>query len=180
MSSRSSNKEFPSRHFVGWVQSAHGIRGEIFVRLQADQAEWLDDLHSLFLLAPDANELREFEVQFARPHKDGLIVKFREVVDRNTSELLRKHSVYIDSQLLVAEMGEAIYLKQVLGFAVVDRDQRVGEIVGFSSNGVQDLLRVKTDNGEVLIPFVDDFIVDLNFETRTVNMSLPEGLLDLD
>lgn len=170
---------------VGWVQSAHGIRGEIFVRLSAGSADWLDDLEQLYLLAseglnkPTANALTEHQVTYARPHKDGLIVKLADVVDRNRSEELRKSLVYIDSELLVAEAGEQIYLKEILGFDVSDRGTVVGKITGFSSNGMQDILQVaRTESGdEVLIPFVDDFIVEIDFEKKLVNMSLPEGLV---
>ena len=180
MFSRSSNKEFPGRHKVGWVQSAHGIRGEIFVRLSAGSADWLHGLKHLYLLSGDSESLSEHKVSFARPHKDGLIVKLADVVDRNRSEELRKSSVYIDSELLTAEPGERIYLGQILGFEVLDRGVAVGKITGFTSNGPQDLLQVAGVKGEILIPFVDDFIVDINFDGRIVNMSLPDGLLSID
>lgn len=176
MFSRSSNKEFPGRHKVGWVQSAHGIRGEIFVRLSAGSADWLDELEVFYLLTPEASELTKHSVSYARPHKDGLIVKLDDVKDRNRSEELRKSSVYIDSELLTAEEGEQIYLSQILGFEVVDRGTPVGKISGFATNGEQDLLEV----GSALIPFVDDFIVEIDFEKRIVNMTLPDGLLSIE
>lgn len=182
VSSKSWNNppQFAGRHFVGWVHSAHGIRGEIFVRLAAGQADWLDSLESLFLLLPTAEALSEFAIEVARPHKDGLIVRLKGVTDRNRSEELRKSSVYIDSTLLTAEPGERVFLKQILGFTVVNAGVKVGAIVGFASNGPQDLLRVKTQAHEALIPFVDDFIVQLDFDKREVNMNFPPDLLTLD
>ena len=55
----------------------------------------------------------------------------------------------------------------------------IGEIVDFSSNGAQDLLVVKTTAGhEALVPFVDDFIFNIDFDARQVRMDLPPGLIE--
>src|SRR5665213_1163206 len=105
--SRSSNKFtpqiFPGFHCVGWVKQAHGIRGELFVQLYASKADWLSDLNKIMLLAPMDSELKTWEVEVCRPHKEGLILKVKGVSDRNTSETMRKSGVYIPEKLLQAE-----------------------------------------------------------------------------
>jgi 16S rRNA processing protein RimM len=113
-----------------------------------------------------------------RPHKDGLIAELKGVVDRNHSETLRKSAVYIPEAALQAEPGEAIYLQQILGFTLVDVSQNVlGEVVGFATNGAQDLLRVKpADQAEFLVPFIEQFLVKIDFDKRQVSMDLPPGL----
>ena len=52
----------------------------------------------------------------------------------------------------------------------------LGEIVGFSSNGPQDLLVVEANGKTVEIPFVDAFIKKIDFKHQSVVMELPEGL----
>lgn len=95
---------------------------------------------------------------------------------------MRKSGVYIPESLIVAEEGEGIFLKQILNFKVIAPDEKqLGEIVGFATNGAQDLLRLKTAAGEeALIPFVDAFIVNIDFDKQTVKMDLPQGLLNLE
>lgn len=106
--------------------------------------------------------------------------------DRNRAEELRKSLVYISDSLLVAEAGEQIFLKQILGFVVVDiSGRRLGVVRAFGTNGVQDLLRVEREGeagggGEALVPFIDEFIVSLDFDRREIKMDLPEGLLDIE
>lgn len=56
----------------------------------------------------------------------------------------------------------------------------LGEIVDFSSNGVQDLLVVDAGGKKVEVPFVDDFIKKIDFKHQVVVMDLPEGLFDLE
>jgi 16S rRNA processing protein RimM len=183
--SRSSNKfipkNFPGFHCVGWVKQAHGIRGELFVQLYAGQADWLSNLNNIFLLGPSETSLKTWDVEVCRPHKDGLILKVKGVSDRNTSETMRRSGVYIPDAFLVAEDDGEIYLKEILNFEAVDMDGvRLGKIVGFSSNTVQDLLRLERENGpEALIPFVEAFVVHIDFDKQQVKMDLPPGLLDL-
>jgi len=167
---------------VGWVKQAHGIRGELFVQLYASKADWLSDLNKIMLLAPMDSELKTWEVEVCRPHKEGLILKVKGVSDRNTSETMRKSGVYIPEKLLQAEEGDGLFLKQVLNFTVIDPAGVIlGKIVGFGTNGVQDLLRVERENGvEALVPFVEAFIVNIDFDKQLVKMDLPQGLIDLE
>lgn len=117
-----------------------------------------------------------------KPHKDGMIVTLEGVKDRNRAEELAKSSVYIDRELLQAEEGDRVFLDQLLGFKVMLKDgPEVGVIQGFATNGPQDLLRVVNAGGaEALIPLVDAFLVDIDFDKQQVTMDLPPGLVDLE
>lgn len=174
--------KFENFHCVGWVSSAHGIRGEVFVRLYAGQSDWHLDAETLSLLLKSADALKDFHLQKITPHKDGLIVKFAEIKDRNQAEAIAKSGVYIPEDLLQSPEGEPVFLKQIEGFAVVDKDGvSLGQISGFASNGPQDLLKVKTPEGkEALVPLVDAFLVHIDFDKQQVTMDLPPGLFNLE
>jgi 16S rRNA processing protein RimM len=151
--------------------------------LHADRADWADETETLLLLPPGKSELETFAILSMKPHKDGWILELKGVGDRNRAEELAKAAVYIDSGLLVEnEPGEQIYLKQILGFEVVDKNGLIlGGIVGFGTNGPQDLLRVKPASGkEALIPLIDAFLVHIDFDKKQVTMDLPPGLLNLE
>ena len=183
MFSRSSNSpSFSGFYRVGWIKSAHGIRGELFLRLNADRADWAEEATELALLPAGKNALEKFAIQKMTSHKDGWIVSLKGVSDRNRAEELAKSVVYIDESLLESDPGEQIYLNQISGFAVVDpQGLVVGEVTGFSSNGPQDLLQVKVASGhEALIPLIDAFLVHIDFDKKQLTMDLPPGLIDLE
>lgn len=182
LSSKFTPPDFKGFHCVGWTQSAHGIRGELYVQLYAKQADWLDDVEDISLLTPGSKTLETWPIEACRPHKDGLILKLKGVDDRNRSEELRKSGVYIDEGLLSSEYGDEIYLKQIEGFTLEDMEGiALGKIVGFATNGVQDLLRIeRADGPEVLVPFVQAFLRNIDFDKHRVTMDLPQGLFDLD
>ncbi|HMN68158.1 MAG TPA: ribosome maturation factor RimM [Bdellovibrionales bacterium] len=185
VSSRSSNKSFsppvlPGLHCVGWVKSAHGLRGEIFIRLYAGEADW--DADALFLLPPGKSAAVEFPLRDLSAHKDGFIARLEGVNDRNASEALQRSGVYIPEEDLRSEAGERIFLRQIQGFEVIDQTLgSIGRIEGFASNGPQDLLRVKGARPrEILIPLVDAFLVQIDFDNERLHMDLPPGLIDVE
>ncbi|MEQ1664581.1 MAG: ribosome maturation factor RimM [Bdellovibrionales bacterium] len=181
-SDKSSNK--PSDyHVVGWVKDAQGIKGEIFVRLKAERAEWLNELKEVRLNSK-IHGVKTFELERARKHKNGLIVKMKGVNDRNLAETFKGYEFEIENSLLVSKPGESIYLNELLGFEVVDKNLGLlGLVKGFWSNGAQDLLLIDYIMGdkparEIMIPFVKDFIENINFESKKIEMILPDGLLE--
>src|SRR5690606_14241533 len=118
------------------VRDAHGIRGEIFVALKAKQADWLESLEVL-RLSSATQAPKEFSVQSAREHKDGLIVVLYEVVNRNQAEALRGSRVEIPQDYLVAdEDDETLFLGQYLGLQVIDKTLgEFGKVVDLTTNG---------------------------------------------
>ena len=122
-----------------------------------------------------------YPVQKQKPYKEGLLLKVEGVEDRTAAEKLKGQMFFIPNALLEAEEGDTIYLSEIQDFAIIDSaGAELGRISGFSSNVAQDLLIVdKKEGGQAEIPFVDDFIVEINFEAKRIEMDLPEGIWDL-
>jgi ribosomal 30S subunit maturation factor RimM len=88
----------------------------------------------------------------------------------------------VPEESLVSEEGETIFLNEILHFELIDTQSTYrGIIEGFSSNGLQDLLQVKVKDQDriVEIPFVKEFISEIQFEEKKVLMSLPPGIWEV-
>ncbi len=163
---------------VGRVKDAHGVKGEIFITLFAGEAAWLDKLREVYLVNEAAGSNKVLSIKSVRLHKNGLIVKTREIHDRNEAETLKGWFFEIPASFLVSEKGESIYLREIQGFRVLVKGRgEVGTIEAFSSNNVQDLLVVKTGWGDFEIPFVEAFVEKMDFNARELHLDLPVGLL---
>ncbi len=174
-----SNTE-PKYLAVGHVKDAQGIKGEIYVRLFAGQADWLARLTEVRLKSRESGEVQIFEIIKKRTHKEGLVILLSGISDRNRAEKLKGLTFEIPENYLESKVGEDIFLHEVLGFQVTDKILgSIGVITGFATNGSQDLLKVDYQGREVLIPFVKAFILNMDFEKCVVDMDLPEGLCDL-
>ena len=121
----------------------------------------------------EVSEIRElgngkFEVRFASI--DGDVARGLEGMHC----LLRRDS--IDDELF--EEPSAAWD----GWSVVDgQDGYIGDVSGFVDNPAQSLLEIEVEGREdpVLVPVVDEIIVDVDVEAQTVHVELPKGLLDL-
>ncbi len=181
------NSEKDTFLIVGYVQDAHGIKGEVFVRLNAGKAEeWLSDLKiARFKRTARAKSTLkhslEYKILRTREHKDGLVLQLEGMVDRNQAEALIGYEFEIPQNFLESEAGESIYLREVLGFQVTDAQLgELGPVLSFSSNGVQDLLVLERGGQEVLIPFIEPFITKMDFANKRIEMNLPEGLMETE
>lgn len=179
VSSKSSNKVEPWYN-VGWVKDAHGLRGEFYIKLKAKSADWLSEASEI-RFASERQAPQVFDIERAKPFKEGLILKAKGIDDRTAAERWRGALVEISAELLTSEPGERVYLAELLGSTVFDGEHEIGRVEGFASNGPQDLLQVRRlDGGEALIPLIDAFIVKIDSEAKRIEMDLPPGLVDIE
>lgn len=121
-----------------------------------------------------------YELQSLKPHKEGFIAQIKGVQDRNHSEEIAKSFVFIDQNVLQSEVGEMPFLHEFLNFSVFDGPSCIGTVTGFDSNGAQDLILVSLNETLFEIPFVSDFISEIDYTTKTIKFQLPPGLLELN
>lgn len=164
---------------VGKVKDAHGIKGEIYLIVFSGDTSWVGDLKTVHL------ETKKGPIVLTpiktRIHKEGFILTSKEVTDRNQSEALKGAELLVPADIFSTdEDEEGFYLLEIENFAVSDSHYGdLGIIVGFSSNGAQDLILVKSKGGFTYeIPLVDEFIVKMDYDAHQLLMKLPEGLLE--
>lgn len=162
---------------MGHVKEAHGLKGELLIHIPTGDASWADDLETCLLKDPKSETELKLTVESQKNHKSGLRIKFKEILDRTQAEKYRGWLFLMDEDLLISKPGETIFLSEILNFEVQQSTGHVwGQIIGFSYNGAQDLLQIKNAKGVFEAPFVEDFIVNIDFENQRVIMNLPDGL----
>ena len=133
------------------VAGAHGVKGEVRLKLFADSVESLAR-HSRLWVGGRELALRDI--------KDGgktAIARFEDISDRSAAEALRGSLIEIDrDQLPPLEEGE-YYHADLIGLACIDEaGAPVGTVVAVENFGAGDLLEVeRTDGRRSLIPFRD-------------------------
>ncbi len=164
---------------VGRVKDAHGLRGDIYIKLRSKRADWLESLEQLILSDYESPlNLKTYSIKEVKRVKDGLLFKLDEVTNRTEAEALKGKYMLLPTSILQTKDENDFYLFEITGFEVFNNGDSIGIVEGFGSNGAQDLLLVKGKYGEVSIPLVDEFIVKILFEEHKIQMSLPEGLID--
>jgi 16S rRNA processing protein RimM len=130
------------------IAGAHGVKGEVRLKLFSDSVESLSNYKKLYVGDAERRllSIREGKMPVAR---------FEGVADRSAAEALRGSLVEIDrSALPPLEDGE-YYHADIIGLPCEDRDgNAIGTVVGVENYGAGDLLEVELDGGKrSLIPF---------------------------
>jgi 16S rRNA processing protein RimM len=131
------------------VAGAHGIKGELRLKLFGDSAESLSRHKKLYL---GGVEHRLLGVGNAGKM---LTARFEGIADRSAAEALRGTLVEIDRKDLPALEDSEYYYADLIGLPVVDRSGATrGEVVAVENYGAGDLLEVEEPGGKrSLLPF---------------------------
>ncbi|MFJ3956902.1 ribosome maturation factor RimM [Arthrobacter sp. NPDC090010] len=158
----------------------HGIRGEVTVEVFTDDPEGRFVPGAEFATKPEANG--PLIVTRARWNKGILLLGFESVADRNRAEELRGTYLFVESDELEDEgSDDGWYEHELQGLEVRVGDEKVGTVAALTTMPVQDLLVVETlDGREVLVPFVEEIVPEIDLEEGYVLLTPPPGLLDLN
>ena len=131
------------------VAGAHGIKGEVRLKLFSDSAESLARYASLSLAGVERRLLA------VRPAGKGAVARFEGVDDRSAAEALRGSLVEIDRAALPPLQEGEYYHVDLIGIPCVDGEGRpLGKVAALENFGAGDLLEVERDDGRrSLIPF---------------------------
>jgi 16S rRNA processing protein RimM len=138
------------------VAGAHGVKGELRLKLFSDSVDSLSAHQSLYV----GGVLRR--LLFVRHGGKTAVARFEGIGDRSAVEALRGSLVEIDRSALPALDEGEYYHADLIGLTAVDGDgNTVGKVCAIENYGAGDLIEIELEGGKrSLIPFRDG-IADL-------------------
>ncbi len=166
-----------ARVVVGRVGRAHGIRGDVAVQPRTDEPRRRFAVGAVVR----AGE-RTLTVETVREHQGRLLVGFVEVTDRTAAEALGGAVLEADVDATEQpEDPEEFYDHQLVGLRVETVDgAHVGEVLRVEHPAGQDLLVIARDGGELLYPFVQALVPEVDVAGGRVVIDDRPGLLELE
>ena len=146
------------------VAGAHGIKGELRLKLFSDSADSIAAHATLFVAGVERRVLS------VRDGGKTAVVRLDGVIDRTAAEALRGSLVEVDRAALPPlEPGE-YYHSDLIGLTCADADgQQRGRVVAVENFGAGDLLEIEDEQGKrSLIPFKPG-IADLDGERIVID-----------
>ncbi len=165
--------------YLGKIAKKFSFKGEVLLYLDTDQPELYENMESVFVNL--GKNLVPFFIETAQLHKgDFLRVKFEDVDTEAEADEILGSEVYLPLSVLPPLEGNQFYFHEIIGFAV--EDQRlgpIGQIVGVNDTTAQPLFEIEWNTRQILVPMIDDFIIEVNRAQKKIVLNTPEGLVDL-
>jgi 16S rRNA processing protein RimM len=159
---------------VGYIRRAHGVRGAVVVRSLSDDPERFA-IGARF--RTDSSTHPVLTVASVQPHKDGLLIAFDGLEDRDQAEALRGTSLLISADQRRELSADEFWADQLEGLTVVGVDgHSYGIVVAVVTGQAQDRLQVEGEDGTFDVPFVDALVPRVDLEAQQIVVDLPDGL----
>ncbi|MFP7833872.1 ribosome maturation factor RimM [Marisediminicola sp. LYQ134] len=167
---------------VGRLTKAHGLKGAIKVELYTDAPERRFVPGAVFQLqVPTSSSWhgKTIELVELKWYNSHAVAFFKDVPDRDAAESLVKAILWVDQDLAESpDEEDAWYDHQLVGLAVVRDGVTIGRVTLVDHLPAQDLLHVKTESGDVLVPFVKAIVPAVDIAAGTVTVTPPPGLFE--
>ncbi len=162
---------------VGRIGRAHGLRGEVTIEVRTDQPEVRFADGSVLVTDPES--AGPLKVIHAKNHSGRMLITFEGIDDRTKAEHLRNTMLLADVDPDASSEDDEYYDFQLIGSSVALIDgPKIGEVTDVIHLPAQDLLAFRYQEREVLIPFIHQFVPEVDIKAKRIVISPPPGLID--
>ena len=169
------NDVFP----IGKINKPHGIHGEMSFSFTTDVFDTEDAQFFIFeiegIFVPFFIESYRFKTDTTA------LLMLENIENEEQAREFNGLTIYLPVSFQDKVKEEDIGLDYFIGFRLTDEMQgEIGTVTAINESTKNVLFIVENaDENEILIPANDDFILDIDHETKNIQMKIPEGLLEL-
>lgn len=163
---------------VGLIVSTHGIKGEVKVKSDTSFTNERYRINNILYLNYD-NKMIPIEINSHRHHKGYDLITFNNLTNINDVLKYVNCRIYVNRDDLQELADDEFYYDDLIDLiAYDDQGDLLGKIIDINElpHGILLVLK-KIDESEALIPFVEEFIKDIDLENKKIIIKPIEGLL---
>ncbi|MBV8139144.1 MAG: 16S rRNA processing protein RimM [Deltaproteobacteria bacterium] len=163
---------------IGRIAGIHGLRGALKCRPDNPESESFATLKTITIQT--GGQSREYQLLTAAPAGRGMLkIELAGIADANAAEALKGGIVMVARASLPPTQPHEFYYFQAIGCEVFLTDQtRLGTIAEVFSNGAHDVMVVRGERREILIPVIEDIVKSLDLDSRRVVIESVPGLIE--
>lgn len=161
---------------IAKIIATRGLRGELKLYPYTNTPEDLDRISQIYV-----EGCREpYKLKSLNLNKNLVFAKLEGVDSIEKAENLKNLDVFIDKAETLEFLGnDSFFYEDLIGIEVYDEgDNYLGEVVDLRKLPTQETLVIENEGREWMLPFVDEFILELDTEAGRLKIKLIEGLID--
>jgi len=168
-------------HFqLGIISKAYSFKGEIILFIDSDIPENYYNLD--FILLEINKQLVPHFITSKKVHKhDRLRIRLEGIESSQEVNLILKKKVYLPIKFLPKLGNQQFYYHEIIDYKVFDEKTEliIGSILDIIENPNNTLIELNYKNKDILLPLNDSTFIKIDKQNKIINLSLPEGLLDI-
>ncbi|OQA77730.1 MAG: Ribosome maturation factor RimM [Tenericutes bacterium ADurb.Bin239] len=164
---------------IGYIVETHALKGALKIKPTTTFVEDRFEVgNKVIVKNPATSKTETLTIESVRIQKGLLIISFKEINDINIAENYVKGLLFLKKSDVTLEAGY-FFLDDLLGMKVVLEDKTpVGKVTEILEYAAYHTLRVKRKDGnDVLIPYIEEFIISTDLASKTIVFRPIEGML---
>ena len=157
--------------YIGEITNTHGIKGEI--RIISDFKYKNEVFKNGFNLYIGDNKIKQV-INTYRVHKNYDMVTFVGINDINDVIDYKGMKVYIDRDELKID---GILDEDIIGMTVYSKEKEIGIVTDIMKSKAHDILVIEKDTNRYLVPYINEFIEDIDLTNKKIYINEIEGLI---
>lgn len=161
---------------IGYISKTHGLKGHVILRLNELVRIDEEAIKSVFLEI-NGSQVPYF-IEECRLTNTGYILKLETINFVDTSKKLIGKKAFALTDFILEEEES---LKEFIGYTIIDSQLgNIGVITDVDEKTDNVIVKVIHPTGvEIILPFNDDFIIEIDDDLKTIEFNAPEGLIEM-
>ena len=159
---------------VGRIVKPRGLKGGLKVKSLSNIPERITMLREVFVEFVDGS-IENHSITSSKQTGNGVFITIEGVCDRNAADIFRGAYICIDKENIADLPADNFYEFDLVGMNVRNTEDiiigTVGRIEQYPAN---DIIIVDMNEGEVMVPAVKEYVLDVNIDENYLTMEIPD------
>lgn len=158
---------------LGQISGLHGVQGWVKVFSETQPRENIFSYSPWYMYL--SGDVRQVEVLHWRKQGKTLVAKLKGLEDREAARALIGAKIAVEKNQLPSLPGNEYYWHQLVGLTVFTRhkglNQELGKVVELMETGSNDVMLVRSETKELLVPWVfGEYVLDVDLEGGRIDV----------
>ena len=159
---------------AGKINKTHGVNGELNCAIDADTI----DRAEYMVLDMDGIFVPFFISNIRVKSSNSVLLTLEDIETETDARNLVGKDIYLPIHLMSDE--DMLSYEYFIGFTVVNADEKLGEISFVDDQTVNILFGISAEDGDILLPAVEGFIMEVDNENKILYTNYPNELVELN
>jgi 16S rRNA processing protein RimM len=156
---------------IGYFSKTHGLKGELQLNITRDFD--IENCGALIVKLA-SGESPQFIAEF-RENKNGFIILLEDIDSVEKAKIFVGKKVLVKDELVLEEEKNPL-----IGYTLIDHKfGEVGTIVDIDEDSVNPVFNIDHKGKQVILPYNEDFVTDIDDAKKSVRYKAPDGLIDM-